>query len=52
MMEQKNDEGATSKTTQETVEELRQLIQDHRVCWGSIARADSSKRRATLKGRI
>ncbi len=33
MMEQKKDEGTTPKTTQETVEELRQLIQDHRVCW-------------------
>ena len=33
MKDKKKDEATTPKTFQETVEELRVLIQGHRVCW-------------------
>lgn len=33
MKEQKKDESVPPKTIQETVEEIKKVVQDHRVCW-------------------
>ncbi|GJL53063.1 MAG: hypothetical protein NPIRA02_01950 [Nitrospirales bacterium] len=49
MKERKKDVATTPKTFQETVEELRMVVQDHRVCWEVLPEQIPVKDEAPLK---